>query len=370
MPLGPPQILDVGLDKAARAISIAVVVNQNDPDLGLGPEVVPEGAFFFPVEDFKVPLDLGFLLLPRFTLLAFSAALDPLRIANQLAQKPLYRWTVFSENGQAITSSSGMDVSVHGSLDSLPKDLRLLVCSGNQGLDAASDATVARLRKHVRFGGKVGGICTGAATLARAGLLNDRIFTMHWENQPGFVERYPDLIPSPKRFEIDGDLWTCGGGAAATEMMLSIIQRDYGRDFAIVVSDMCLNYGELAPHAAQRSSLARALSTRNAKLVQVVQAMYNNIEEPVSFDELSEITGLSRRQIERQFKQYLGESPMIAYRNIRLDRARALVVETDMTVAEIAIASGFSSTGVLSRHYKDRFGNSPSAHQKNKQKSE
>ncbi len=339
-----------------------------DPDLRPGPEVVPEGAFYFPVENFIAPVELGFLLLPRFTLLAFSAAVDPLRIANQLSQKPLYRWTVLSENGQAVRSSSGMDVSVHGGLDALPKDLRLLVCSGNQGLGAAADATVAQIRKHARFGGKVGGICTGAATLARAGLLLDRNFTMHWENQPAFLESYPDLIPSQKRFEIDGDLWTCGGGAAATEMMLSIIQRDYGRDFAIVVSDMCLNYGELAPGAGQRSSLARALSTRNAKLVQVVQAMYHNIEEPVSFHDLSQITGMSRRQMERHFKQFLGESPMAAYRNIRLDRARALVVETEMTVAEIATACGFNSIGVFARHYKERFGSSPSAHQKSKQK--
>ncbi len=324
--------------------------------------MVPEGAFFFPVEGFDNPRELGFLLLPRFTLLAFSAALDPLRIANQLAQKPLYRWTVFSETGDAVSSSSGMDIGVHGSLDALPQNLRLLVCSGNQGLEAASDTTVAKLRKHVRFGGNVGGICTGAATLARAGLLQDRTFTLHWENQPGFIEAFPDLAPSPKRFEIDGDLWTCGGGAAATEMMLTIIQRDHGRDFAIVVSDMCLNGGQIDPGTAQRSSLARALSTRNPKLVQVVQAMHRNIEDPLALDDLSAMTGLSRRQIERHFSQYLGESPTITYRNIRLDRARALIVETDMTVAQIAVACGFNSNSVFSRHYRERFGASPSAH--------
>lgn len=96
-------------------------MSNSDPDPGLGPEVVPEGAFFFPVEGFKAPLDLGFLLLPRFTLLAFGAALDPLCIANQLAQKPLCRWTVFSEDGHAVRYSSGMDVSVHASLNALPK---------------------------------------------------------------------------------------------------------------------------------------------------------------------------------------------------------------------------------------------------------
>lgn len=328
------------------------------------PDVVPKGAFHFPIETFRGTRDFGFLLLPQFTLLAFSAALDPLRVANQLAQKPLYRWSVFSETGAPVVSSTGMEMGVHGALDALPKDLRLLICSGNQGLDVAQEATLAVLRRHLRFGGKVGGICTGAATLARIGVLEGRSFTLHWENQPGFVERYPALIPSTARFEMDGDLWTCGGGVAATEMMLQVIQEDYGRDFAIVVSDMCLNGGEIEKPMPQRSSLARALSTRNPKLVQVVQAMHHNIEEPLSFDDLSALTDMSRRQIERHFKQYLGETPMTAYRNIRLDRARALCVETDMTVSQIAVACGFNTTSVFSRHYRDRFGTSPSAGQR------
>jgi transcriptional regulator GlxA family with amidase domain len=327
-----------------------------------GPQLIPEGAFFFPVEGFEAPRDLGFLLLLRFTLLAFSAALDPLRIANQLAQKPLYRWSVFSETGDPVKSSSGIEINVHGSLKNLPKDLRLLVCSGNGGLETASNATVAALRKHKRFGGKIGGICTGAATLARAGLLKDRIFTMHWENQPGFVERFPELCPSPKRFEIDGDLWTCSGGAAATELMLAVIHRDFGRDFAIIVSDMCLNGGAIETGAAQRSSLARALSTRNSKLIQVLREMHKNIEDPAPMEDLFDAAGVSRRQIERLFKQFLGETPMTIYRYIQLDRARSLLFETDMTVSEIASACGFNATSSFSQHYKKRFGRSPSAY--------
>lgn len=326
------------------------------------PGVVPEGAFYFPITKFEKTRDLGFLLLPQFTLLAFSAALDPLRIANQLAQKPLYRWTVFSETGSPVASSSGIDVGVHAPLGNIPKELHLLVCSGNNAIEAADDTTIAKLRRHARFGGKVGGICTGATALASAGLLTDRRFTLHWENQPGFIERFADLTPTTNRFEVDGELWTCGGGASATELMLHVIQQDYGRDFAVVVSDMCLNAGEIDRGSTQRSSLARALSSRNPKLVQVVQAMHHHIEEPIALDELSNLTGLSRRQIERQFRQLLGESPRQTYRNIRLDRARALLVETDMVVSEISVACGFRSSGSFARQYKERFGVSPAAH--------
>ena len=333
-----------------------------DPEQNASKNIIPTGAFHFPVTTFKQTRNLGFLLLPEFTLLAFSAAVDPLRIANQIAQKPLYRWTIFSEDGGPVASSSGVDVSAHCSINDLPKNLQLLTCAGNNGMDAASAHVLSRLRHHVRFGGTVGGICTGATTLARAGLLKDRTFTLHWENQPAFIETFPDLSPTSRRFEIDGGLWTCGGGVATTEMMLSVIGQDYGQDFAVAVSDMCLNKGDIAPSVAQRSSLARALSTRNPNLIKVVQEMHDNIEEPLSLDELIARTNVSRRQVERHFRQLLNDSPMNWYRNIRLDRGRTLIVETDMSLAQIAIACGFNSVNVFSRHYKKRFGTSPSAY--------
>jgi transcriptional regulator GlxA family with amidase domain len=267
---------------------------------------------------------------------------------------------VFSETGAPVVASSGVEVGVDKAITDIQQEDRLLVCSGNQGTQAASEKAVAALRKHARFGGKFGGICTGAATLARAGLLKDRIFTLHWENQPGFLEQFPDLAPTMGRFEIDGDLWTSGGGNAATEMMLAVIQRDHGRKFAIVVSDMCLSGSDFEARTVQRSSYARALSTRNSKLVQIIRKMHENIEEPLSLEHLSEQIGLSRRQIERHFLQYLNETPNTAYRNIRLDRARMLLAETEVSVLEVAIACGFSSGSVFSRHYRARFGTSPS----------
>ena len=321
--------------------------------------LIPKGAFVFPVEGFRETRHFAFLLLPEFTMLAFSSALEPFRIANQLAQKPLYRWAVLSEAGAPVASSSGIAVVADGALDTLDGAAHLFVCSGNRGTEVASDRVLSAIRRHARFGGALGGICTGAATLARAGLLRARRFTLHWENQPGFIETFPDLAPSPNKFEIDGTLMTCGGGAAATQMMLSVIAADYGSDFAIVVADMCLNSGDITPNAKQRSSIARAISSRNTRLLSVMRQMYENIEEPLSMADLSTACGLSRRQIERLFDAHLAESPAAVYRNIRLDRARALLAETDLPVADIAAATGFSSSDLLSRHMKARFGETP-----------
>lgn len=215
--------------------------------------IVPEGAFSYPLKNWQSTRWFGFLLLPEFTLLAFSSALDPLRIANQLAQKPLYGWVLYSETSAPVPSSSGVEVKVDMDLKSLEQDTYLFVCSGNNGTRVASEKTLSAIRRHVRFGGNVGGICTGAATLARAGLLSNKRFTMHWENQPGFNEEFPDLIPSRSRFEQDGEVFTCSGGSAATEMMLHIIREDYGHDFAVTVADMCLNEPAASPEREQRS---------------------------------------------------------------------------------------------------------------------
>lgn len=114
-------------------------------------------------------------------------------------------------------------------------------------------------------------------------------------------------------------------------MMISIIAQDYGEDFAIAVSDMCLNGPNIAARRAQRSSIAKAINTRNPRILAVLRAMYDNIETPLSLAELAETAGISRRQIERQFKQLLGETTAQTYRNLRLDRARTLLIETNMS---------------------------------------
>ena len=159
---------------------------------------------------------------------------------------------------------------------------------------------------------------------------------------------------------------TSGGGVAATEMMISVIAKDYGEDFAIAVSDMCLNGPDVTTRTEQRSSIAKAISSRNPRVLSVLRAMYDNVETPLTLSELAASAGISRRQIERQFRQLLDEAPAQTYRNIRLDRARTLLMETNLSVIEIAMATGFNSNAVFSRHYKERYGETPRGHRRRK----
>jgi AraC family transcriptional regulator, carnitine catabolism transcriptional activator len=144
--------------------------------------VVPKGAAFFPVQFSGQTTSYAFILVPGFTLLAFASAVEPLRIANQLSQQPLYRWKVISGSGEAVLNSSGIPVGADGPIAPQENGTRLFVCAGNPQMAAAETAIVAAIQRHYRFGGVVGGICTGAVALAKAGLVYGRRFTLHWKN--------------------------------------------------------------------------------------------------------------------------------------------------------------------------------------------
>lgn len=144
---------------------------------------VPSGVAFYTIEAVQNVRDFYFLLLPRTTMLAFSSAIEPLRIANQLTGKCLYRWHVISESGEPVRCSNGISISVDGPLKQISTSDVLLVCSGLEGFSAANTKSLDALRYHKRRGGIVGGICTGAYSLARAGVLENKSFTLHWETK-------------------------------------------------------------------------------------------------------------------------------------------------------------------------------------------
>ncbi|THD82336.1 GlxA family transcriptional regulator [Aliigemmobacter aestuarii] len=323
--------------------------------------LIPHGAAFFQTSNREARTrHFAFLLCPSFTLLAFASALEPLRIANQLSQRPLYDWTTRSADGAPVISSCGVSVGVDGPQADLDRDVILMVCAGNRPEAAGARAVVSAVTRHFRHGGRIGGLCTGPIALARAGLLKGRRFTLHWENQPAFRENFPDLDPSENKFEIDDRVLTCGGGAAATDMMLEVIAQEHGEAFAAMVSDMCLRRVSVGRDLPQRSPISAVAQTRNPGLAAIVELMKRHREDPLSMDELAERVGYSRRHVERLFLSTLGQPPARFYLNLRLDHARNLLASTDLSLAEVAAACGFSSTSHFSKSFVRRFGTPPS----------
>jgi transcriptional regulator GlxA family with amidase domain len=320
---------------------------------------ISRGAACFHVDYTGEPVDFHFLLLPNLTLLAFSAAIEPLRIANQVTRKCLYRWFTMSQDGRPVACSNGVTITPDAALLPVPQNSLAFICSGVEPQHAAAPATLNWIRRQNSFNTCVGSICSGAYALAQAGVLSGRRFTLHWENQPAFAELFPHLVPTQNLYEIDRHLLTCGGGSAATDMMLQIIENDHGKDLALIVSDMCIHARDRHSQVPQKSAFSIAIGSRNQRLINAMQMMQDQIEEPLELSEIATETGISRRQMERLFKRYIGLSPNQYYHDLRLKRAHALLIDTNMSITEIAFACGFSSSNQFTRRFKQQFDKSP-----------
>ncbi|MDQ0467413.1 GlxA family transcriptional regulator [Labrys wisconsinensis] len=305
------------------------------------------------------PEPIGFLLVPQFSMMAFSAAVEPLRVANRLSGRRLFSWHTASVDGAPVASSGGMALPVERRLADLAAIPTLIVCASFEPEKGAGKPTLAALRRLARRGTTIGALDTGAWILAAAGLLEGASATMHWEAAPGFAEAFPDIAISEALFEVGGNRFTCAGGTAALDLMLDMIARKHGQSLAVAVSEQFIHDRIRDRHDRQRMSLPRRLGVVNGKLLRVVEAMEGHLETPLDARRLAGLSGVSPRQLERLFRAQLKESPSAYYLKLRLERARGLLRQTDMSVMEIAMACGYSSASCLSRSYRGHFGIAP-----------
>ena len=309
---------------------------------------------------------LVFFLVPDFSMLPFSAAIETLRIANRMLGYEAYTWRLASTDGQRVASSSGIGIEVNSSLADERKHLggegrasMVLVCSG-VNVEAFSNKSVnAWLREVYNRGIAVGSLCTGAHVLAQAGLLSGKRCAIHWENLPGFAEAFPQADVYADLYEIDGNIYTCAGGTASLDMMLNLIDQDFGENLVNRVCEQALTDRVRGPHDRQRLPLRARLGVQNAKVLSIIELMEKNLSEPLSLLEIADGADLSRRQIERLFRQEMGRSPARYYLEIRLDRARHLLVQSSMPVVEVAVACGFVSASHFSKCYRELYNRSP-----------
>ena len=300
-----------------------------------------------------------FLLLDRFTMISFAAAIEPLRLANRLSGRVLYDWRLVGSGGTSVRCSNGASMALDGDLLESQRGDTILVCGGVDVARAASRPVMAWLRREERRGTRMGALCTGAWVLAEAGLLAGRRATIHWENQDSFAEEFPDVTLVRTVFVEDGSRLTAAGGTAAIDMMLRQISRDHGSDLASRVADQMIHTSIRSEDDHQRMSIPIRIGARHPRLAQVVARMEANIEDPVSPARLASEAGMSPRQLERLFARYLGRSPKRYYMEIRLERARNLLMQTEMSVIEIALASGFASVAHFSKCYRASYGSTP-----------
>jgi transcriptional regulator GlxA family with amidase domain len=298
---------------------------------------------------------VGIIFTPGFSLMAYSATVEPLRGANMVAGSELYRWKHYSPDGGSIVSGGGLEVIT----EPLPKLAQetldmVIVCGGITSHIYRHAGLAAFLRQALHRSIVVGSTSTATFILAAAGLLESRRCTVHYDYADGFREAFPDIALSRELFIIDRGVFTCAGGISAMDVILRYIAERNGSGLAEKVSNVFIYGGSREPSAAPESTLRARLGISQPALLRALDAMEAAIEQPLRTSELARIAGVSTRQLERLFTRHVGCSPSQHYIRVRLERARKLLRGTRMSVLEVALACGFTSASHFARAYRAR----------------
>ena len=305
---------------------------------------------------------IGLFLLEGFNSLAMHAFIDPFRCTNYLCGARLYEWVFLGVDSSTVVASNGVTIGDLVPITDVPADLDLLVINASWSVERFNQPRLLSwLRTQAKKGVTLCGLDTGAFVLGFAGLLKHRKAAVHYEHIAAFRETFPDTRMDEDLFVIDGDRLTCCGGGAASDLALEVLRLQQGIDIANAV-------GRYIFHERLRAGREGQLPARNepigssvpAKLREAIVLMERNLEHLLAIGEVARQVDLSQRQMERLFKTHTGVSPVRYYLDVRLDRARGLVTQTELPITTIAVACGFTSGARFTRAYKERFGLAPS----------
>lgn len=307
----------------------------------------------------NTPQRYGFLLLPGFSMLALSGALEVLAAANALLGEDAYLPSMLSLDGMPVRAGSGASIEVRAGVDHAPSlQAVFVVCDGGIA-DIDLSACLALLGDCAAAGLLLGGIGTGAAVLAQAGLLRGHRATVHWAHVAELAEQHAETVVSSNLYEIDRGRLSCAGGTASIDMLLSWIGVRHGERTA---QELAAQLGlerirgrderQLVPSAAR-------IAGGSAKLAEALALMEANLSEPLPTEDIARLVGVSRRQLERLFKQHLDALPARYYLDLRLTRARRLLQQSSQSILQIGLACGFASGPHFSNAYRNHFGRTP-----------
>lgn len=304
-------------------------------------------------------LTFGFVIVPNFSLLALSACVDPLRLANQVMGSPIYKTVLLSLDGGLVASSDGILVMSDHALSSAPRLDTIFVIGPNPIPKRSLSALTIWLKKAAGSGIPLAGVDTGAYLMAQAGLLDGYRCTIHWEDQEAMVERFPNIIVTQHFFEVDRDRFTCSGGVAPLDLMTYLLTQPPGsRQLANEVANLLIA-DRRSLTDTQTVSVIHQSRVTDSTTVDALKLMEANISEPLTIAEIAEFAKVEPRSLQRRFKKQLGKSPERVYLDIRLTRARILVQRSDKSLQDIAHETGFASASHLTARYTPRFGASP-----------
>jgi transcriptional regulator GlxA family with amidase domain len=301
------------------------------------------------------PLTLALLVLPQASILEVASTLDPLRAANRHLGTEAYRWRVVSPDGAPIPLTCGIELPSSGPLGSAKADA-LIVIAGYRQSEMATAPLIRDLSRMAPRFAAIGGIDAGGWVLARAGLLAGHRATVHWEDHEDFAAAHPDVTVLPDRYVIDRKRFTAGGAAPAADLMLHLVRARHGAALALQVAASFISTvrpgtdPQITPPADPR------LDPRVAAAIARMEA---RLEAPETTARIAAALNLSPRRLETLFRQNLQQTPGAYALQLRLAAARRLVTDTRHPLADVALRTGFSSPGTLSRAFRQHFGHPP-----------
>jgi transcriptional regulator GlxA family with amidase domain len=307
-----------------------------------------------------MPQTVGLLLVPGFALMSYASVVEPLRAANLLAGRELYRWVHVTPGPAVVHASCGAGVPCVEPAESGPLDF-LFVCAGGNPAAFRDRKALAWLRHLASQGVRVGGVSGGPVILAKAGIMDGYHMTVHWEHAPAVAEAFPNIMLTRSIYIVDRNRLTCAGGTAALDMMHALIAEAHGPDLARRVSDWFMHTDIRPAQSAQRASLTERYGIHDERMTAALELMESHPGEPLSRADTARRVGLSIRQLDRLFSGKLGSSYAGHYRRIRLERARDLLRQSAVPITEIALGCGFSSASHFSRAYRAAFGVTPAS---------
>jgi transcriptional regulator GlxA family with amidase domain len=307
---------------------------------------------------------IGVILADQFALMSLASATEPLRAANLLSGKDLYKITFIAAEGSQVSSSLGllanaMPLSEAG----YDYDLVLVAAAGNP-LHYQNPKLTRYLRTLSSKRVNLGGIAGGPVLLAKAGLLKNKRFTVHWEHFDALQELDPTYMIERNLYVIDQGRYTCAGGVAPIDMMNAIITKDHGDNLAKRVNDWLINTSVRQASDPQRVGLVEKYSVHHPALLSAIKLMQDHLSDPLSSAQIASLSNIGERQLSRLFQRYLGKKINQFYAEMRLEHSHKLVKQTSMQIVEIAVASGYESAAYFSQKFKMHFGYSPTSFRK------
>lgn len=299
---------------------------------------------------------------PYFNVSATTSFIDPFRVSNYLTGANGFSWSFISQNGGNIEASNGLVVATKPLDEFVDRAPWLVVVSSSWTPERHTSPKLrASLQRWERTGAIIGGLDTGAIILANAGLLNGKTATVHYEHIDAFIEMATETTVSENMIVLDDRIFTCSGGTASTDAGLGFVHAVAGESIANAAARYLFHHEVRGEGRSQNPEIAEPMGYVTSGLVRAaIDLMEAHLETTLSIPEIATHVKVSQRQLSRLFQKYVQKTPLEYYRDIRLDRARGLVTQTELKLSEIAAASGFNSQVHFSRAYHQRFGLPPS----------